>query len=502
MERRKFIVNSSLAALTLPFWLQGCKSLLVSDFPIYVDSDHATGHLIMKSQQWERVKKGTIGIAIVGGGIAGVTAAYQLRERDIKLFELSSRLGGTASAKMDNGITFSQGAHYELAYPETYGSEVISMLEQLEIIKYQPWNKAWSFQDRQHIIPFSRRQQCYENGKMRKEVISDGFVKDQFFRIINEYNGDMHLPTRLISTKYRELNAISFIDFLSSRMKIDAKFQQQLDYHMMDDWGGKSNQVSALAGIHYFACRPYLTQSVDLFSPPEGNHYFSNKMVDAIDKEKIKTSHLVSNIEKIGTTFSIEVIDVLNQVINVYSADQVIYAGQKHALKYIYPKEADLFDQKQAPWMVMNFVCDGNPSKYGFWQNEFLGENRSFLGFIDSSVQDREVQNGKRVITAYYCLSPEDREYLTTIPDHKQEIADETLGYIQQMLDKKLVVESCHINVMGHAMSIPVPGFLFNDANEHETDLIYAGVDNGRLPLLFEALDSGICAAKLVDKPL
>ena len=103
---------------------------------------------------------------------------------------------------------------------------------------------------------------------------------------------------------------------------------------------------------------------------------------------------------------------------------------------------------------------------------------------------------------AYYCLSPEDREYLTTVPDHKQEIAEETLGYIQEMLDEKLDVESCHVKVMGHAMSIPVPGFLFNDANKHETDLIYAGVDNGRLPLLFEALDSGICAANLVNESL
>ena len=96
------------------------------------------------------------------------------------------------------------------------------------------------------------------------------------------------------------------------------------------------------------------------------------------------------------------------------------------------------------------------------------------------------------MLTAYYCLKPSDREYLTTIPSNKESIVAETLGYIAKALGRKPKVEACHINVMGHAMAIPKPGFLFNDANEKGTDLIYAGVDNGRLPLLFEALDSGL----------
>jgi hypothetical protein len=54
---------------------------------------------------------------------------------------------------------------------------------------------------------------------------------------------------------------------------------------------------------------------------------------------------------------------------------------------------------------------------------------------------------------------------------------------------------------MGHAMPIPQPGYLFNDANKSRgnSNLAYAGVDNGRLPLLFEAIDSGTIAVKEVD---
>ena len=62
-------------------------------------------------------------------------------------------------------------------------------------------------------------------------------------------------------------------------------------------------------------------------------------------------------------------------------------------------------------------------------------------------------------------------------------------------LGERPEITACYINVMGHAMAIPGPGFLFNDANHQNTELAYAGVDNGRLPLLFEALDSGLMAA-------
>lgn len=490
MKRRDFIKGGT-AAITLPFWLQGCQYLATDSFPIHLKSDHGVGHLLMKGREWKRVQAEATQTIIVGGGIAGVSAAKGLGHHNFKLFELSGRLGGTSGAQEHEGLLFSQGAHYELAYPEYYGEEVLTLFEQLDIIKYEPWKKLWSFQDRQHIIPFARRQQCYEDGQMRNEVIWDEAVRKEFYGLMAQFDGKMPLPTRLIEEEYRHLNDVTFKEYLSSQMTVDPIFERQLDYHMLDDWGGTTQQVSALAGIHYFACRPYLTQAVDLFSPTEGNSYFLNKIAASLPQEQLMTNHLVSKIEKKGSAFEVEVLDVNQEQVNVHRAEQVIYAGQKHALKYIYPKESALFDQEQAPWMVVNFVCEGTPQKYGFWQNEFLGENPTFLGFIDSSVQDQSPQKGKRVLTAYYCLKPEDRNYLTTIPDHKEEIAQETLGYIHEMLNEKLQVEACYINVMGHAMSIPTKGFLFNDANDQDTDLRYAGVDNGRLPLLFEAVDSG-----------
>ena len=496
MKRRDFIKKSAITA-SLPFWLQSCQlSSWRNEFPIFVHSDYQSGHLAIKGKDWPKVPAISTETLIVGGGMAGLSAAYQLRDQDTLLLEVSDRFGGTSAAKSHEQISFAQGAHYDLAYPEYYGQEVLQILEELNIIQYESWHKAWNFVDKQHLIPYARRQTCYDHGKRRTEVIEDRFLRHQFHQIMDEYEGKMPLPTRLISEELHHLNDITFHDFLKDKMDITPAFKRQVSYHMMDDYGGNMNQVSALAGIHYFKCRPYQSQPMDLLSPSQGNDYFVQKILAELSPAKVKHSHLVHRIEKTGEGFTVHALDTLNQHSLTINCDQLIYAGQKHALRYIHPADYPLFEQnEQAPWMVINFITKAKHGNYGFWQNEFLGDNEQFLGFIDSSAQSREDLNGKRILTAYYCLKPEDRNYLTTIDKNKKRIVTETLEKIELMLEESLEIESAHINVMGHAMPIPKPGFLFNTPKSN-SGIRHAGVDYGRLPLLFEAMDSGIVAAQ------
>ena len=497
MKRREFLKYGS-AGLTLPFWLQYCDFPGTS-YPVSLHSDHHTGHLLFQSTNWKAVRIDAIEVAIVGGGLAGLAAAHQLGETNFQVFELSDSFGGTVSTASFDGVQFSQGAHYDLAYPDHYGEEVISLLDALNLIKYEPWKRAWSFKDQQHLIPSFRKQQCYDFGNRRKDVIPESLLKNQFVDLMLQYDGEMRMPTRLINTQYATLNDISFSDFLRSELPITSDFLQQVNYHMYDDYGGDASMVSALAGIHYFTCRPYYTQDVPLFSPPNGNRYFADAMINKMNPGRLRSSCLVKSIRKDGEGFELEIVNIRKQVVEEVRARSVIYAGQKHALKYVYPEQASLFETTYAPWMVVNLITQQKTGVYGHWQNEFLGKNPSFLGFIDSSVQSQASLNGKRVFTGYYCLSPSDRQYLIAVADSKESIARETQGYVEEMLETSIDVEGCCIKVMGHAMPIPAPGYLLKDANNaSNAEMIYAGVDNGKLPLLYEALDSGLQAASLI----
>lgn len=497
MKRRKFLKYST-AGLSLPFWLQYCD-FPNSEYPVKFNSDHKTGHLLFKSKEWKKVKGKDTEVAIVGGGIAGLTAAHQLKTVDFQLYELSHSLGGTVSTETYNGLQFSQGAHYDLAYPENYGKEVLTLLQELGLIVYEPWNKSWSFKDQRHIIPPFRRQQCYDFGNRRRDVIPESPLKNHFVELMLQYDGRMTMPTRLVDPTLRHLGKLTFKEFLTRELPVTEAFLRQVDYHMYDDYGGSSEMVSALAGIHYFVCRPYYTKEVPLFSPPNGNKYFAEALLRQMDSKRVNPSSMVQRIQKNGNEYELEILNVKAKQIEEVTARKVIYAGQKHALKYIFPEQAKLFANTYAPWMVVNLISDQTSGEYGFWQNEFLGDNEQFLGFIDSSVQSQAALKGKRVFTGYYCLDPADRAHLLSIEEAKQNIAEETQGYIEKMLQKSIKIEAGFIKVMGHAMPIPAPNYLFKDANDSaDADMIYAGVDNGRLPLLFEAMDSGVQAAALV----
>lgn len=496
MKRRDFIKSSAL--VTLPLLLKSCEwSAENYQFPIRVHSDAKTGHLVYESNTFTQVKLDAIDTLIVGGGIAGLAAANRLRGTDYLLCELSKELGGTSSAYRNNELTFSQGAHYDLSYPSNYGAEVLQFLEELNIIKYQPWNDRWSFVDTQYLIKHRRKNQCYDHGEFRKDVLAESDLKASFLTLMRAYKNDMRLPSRTIDKKHHALDKITFTDFLSTKLKLTPDFIKGLDYHMKDDYGSNASTVSALAGIHYFACRPYYDEVVELFSPPEGNNYFIQKMADRLTSDQLLTEHLVSQITETADGFKVNIIDVANQRIKVVKAKKIIYAGQKHALKFIYPVGYELFKENEiAPWMVVNVVIDNKLPKLGFWQNEMLTDDPTFLGFVDSDTQHGNPEY--RVLTGYYCLPPSSRENLINAEENKAAIAEMTIKHMSSYFKEDItsLVKRVDLKVMGHAMPIPKPGYLFNDRNEAggNPNIIYAGVDNGRLPLLFEALDSGLSA--------
>ncbi len=498
MKRRKFIQLSSLA--TLPLLLKSCDWLASgTDFEVTVFTDIHTGHLLFESQSYAVQTIEKVETLIVGGGIAGLSAASQLKGKDFLLCELSDNLGGTSSWSQHGDTTFAQGAHYDLAYPANYGDGVLGLLESLNIIEYQGWKDAWSFKGSEYIITHRRKSQCFEKGAFRQEVLPKGDLSAAFYQLISKYDGVMKMPTRLIDPAYHELNQLTFIDFLKDKLSLTPEFVRGLDYHMLDDWGGTASQVSALAGVHYFACRPYYNQVVDLFSPPQGNGYFIDKMAK-VHQDELLTRHLVKSITEKGGSFEVDIVDIENKAIKKIRANKVVYAGQKHALKYILPDQYALFESNQyAPWLVLNFIVKDELPGRGYWQNEMLTEDETFMGFVDSDTQ-HTTSNGKRVFTAYYCLPPESREDLRNVEANKEVIAEKTLGYLNQYFKRDLgpLVEHVYIKVMGHAMPIPGPGYLFNDKNATRKykNLTFAGVDNGRLPLLFEAVDSGLEALK------
>ncbi len=93
MKRRNFIQISSLSLAAL--LVDGCTNQ--EEYDVTFLNDMAVGHLAYESHNYPTTKSLKTKYLIVGGGIAGMSAAYRLRHEDFMLFELSDLLGGSSA---------------------------------------------------------------------------------------------------------------------------------------------------------------------------------------------------------------------------------------------------------------------------------------------------------------------------------------------------------------------------------------------------------------------
>ncbi len=128
------------AFLGFPFALSACQSdSKNSPFPEgeIVGANVSVGHLLRENRNvefpannWETVK-----VAIIGGGAAGLTAAYKFQKEnfnDFVLLELENKIGGTSQSGTSNLVGYPWGAHY-LPVPFRENTELISLLDEMQL---------------------------------------------------------------------------------------------------------------------------------------------------------------------------------------------------------------------------------------------------------------------------------------------------------------------------------------------------------------------------------
>lgn len=502
MDRRHFLKLSAIGGVGLTSCWSIEQKKVEIHFPIHVRSNMNTGHKIMHAISIPSSTSVHTETLIVGGGIAGLSAANSLNSGDFILCEMDDDFGGTSGATKVGGNLFSQGAHYDLSYPQNYGHEALELLEKMDVIAYDNTLNQFTFKDRQFIIPEENQEICYTKKGFQDAPIKAGINKKDFIDLLQPYVGEMKMPTRLIHERFRALNDISFFQFIDKYLVHDPSLITGIDYQMIDDYGSNCSNVSALAGIHYYACRDYYGKNKpELFSPPEGNYYFIKKLMSNINGNRLKASSIVFNIEKNGRFYATKIFNTKTEKVETITSKNIIYGGQKNALKFIYPQYYPLFSNTQySPWVAINFELKKSIPGEHKWQNDMLRVNQKLMGFVNAETQN----NNHKVLTMYMCFNPSERKEMPKIMANPKAIVEEGVNYLNQFFNTSTqeYIQSAHIKIMGHAMPIPTKGYLFNDRNEQtkNENFFFAGTDNGRLPLMLEALDSGIFAANLINQ--
>ena len=496
----------------------------------------ALGHRLRKPDFPLPTETKSLDLAIVGGGVAGLSAAWQLSRRGVKnfkLFELEDVLGGNARAGKSTVTPFPWGAHY-LPLPSREAVYVRRLLADLGVLKsgidsdtplYDEAALVHAPQDRLYrnglwqegLVPHLRAPGEIDQFKKFDELI-DGFKqqRDLFG------HKPFAIPSALASrdARYAALDSIDMRRWLVTQGLDSPALHWYVDYGCRDDFGSLSKDTSAWAGVHYFACRSGQAKNADPHSVltwPEGNGYLTRRLEEWLQERVTGLFSAGAICTKVVASKTHTEIDIYyaseNRSVR-YKARRVLWAAPAFVLARVWDNAPPQFRDavktiEYVPWLVANLHLMKPPEDAGpaplSWDNVIYNSNA--LGYVVATHQTIRTRPGPTVLTYYWPHSGEPpaqarkRMMDTPWPEWIKAILADLRRPHERIAHS---IERIDLWRWGHAMPQPSPGFLTSPARAAlaglQGPLVFAHSDLSGLSLFEEANYAGVRAAEIAAR--
>jgi phytoene dehydrogenase-like protein len=467
-------------------------------------------------------------VVIIGGGIAGLSAGWWLKKQgveDFMLLELEPHCGGNSQFGENPVSRYPLGAHY-LPIPSDSSVYVREMLEDFGVIQGTDEKKRPIYDDTMVCqAPHERlfKDGAWEEGIVPKRGITpaeDQKIK-RFFETVHQLkqqNGQdgkpafsIPLATSSLDPDFLKLDKISFQDWATQQDLRCKPLDWYLNYCCRDDYGANWEQVSAWAGLHYFASRKGEAANAEagsILTWPEGNGWLVKKLTEQL-KDHIQSDTLVYHLE--NTKTGIDVFYEQNTKTMAIKAEQVICALPRFIASRIIPAlpksaPAYLAHLEYAPWLVANLTLKHPPESVGAglsWDN--VSYYSKSLGYVVATHQTITQYPAKTVITYYLPLTDEPpnqarkRLHQTATEQWETQILDD-LSHIHPEIRE--LVEHIELWPWGHGMISPGINWLWNPLRQEMQkplgNIHFAHSDMSGVSIFEEAQYHGIQAAKRV----
>ncbi|SFR84677.1 FAD-dependent oxidoreductase [Sphingomonas jatrophae] len=483
-------------------------------------ADAARGHKLRDGRFPPPAETRETGIAIVGGGVAGLAAAWALAEaghENVTLFELEDQPGGNARSGRNAVSAFPLGAHY-LPIPNAEATSVRHLLERLGIITgwsggkpiFDPYQVVADLDER--LLRLGR----WQEGLEPSFALSPGERRESeaFFAAMANYRAmrgrdgrpAFALPATFSSrdAELLALDRISFATWLDRKGFRSPALRAHLRYCCRDDYGCEPEHTSAWAGIHYFAGRRGEAANVDgdaVLTWPSGNGHLTQAMARRV-ASRISGGQVVHAVRTEGAGAVIDSYDVAAGRTIRWQAQAAIVAAPRFVAARLVGGSAEGFSY--APWVVANVTVDRLPRGPGTalaWDN--VSSTSPSLGYVVATHQSQGAVDGPTVLTWYDALSSMPpaaaRRLMLSRPlgEWQRLVADDLLAMNP---DLKGAIRRIDVWRWGHGMIRPVPGFLWGAAREAAAEarppLFFAHSDLSGLSLFEEAHYRGTLAAE------
>lgn len=465
-------------------------------------------------------------IAIIGSGVAGLSAARELQRQgihDFTVFELEPMIGGNAASGQNAVSAYPWGAHY-LPIPSKESDFLYPFLQEENIITGFDENGTPYYNEL--YLCHDLKERLYINGTWQEGLVphhglskADSQEIERFFSEMAKFKhakgtdgrSAFAIPVDKSSSDitFRQLDAMTMADYLSHHQFHSPYLHWYVNYCCRDDFGAGSKIVSAWAGIHYFAARRSLIKNDDddaILVWPEGNGFLVNCLAKAFT-DKIKTESLVYNVLPHAQGMAIHYFDAKQQASAECVADYVIMATPRFvAHKLCHADFADCFkecDQLQyAPWLVANVTVNAMPNSRGAslaWDN--VSYYNTSVGYIHAKHQSLSAARIQSVLTYYRPLDelPPKEARQTALhrdPHEWQQIIMNDFENMHEGIGNHIT--DIQYRLLGHGMICPTPNLITTkrqQLNRSHGRLFFAHSDMSGLSLFEEAYWQGLQTA-------
>lgn len=467
-----------------------------------------------------------IDVLIVGGGVAGLSAAWQLERagfQSYRLLELEQAIGGTSRWGESPAGRFPWGAHY-LPAPRAENPVLIELLAEMGLVEGTD-ARGDPIIGEQFLCRDPEERVFFENAWHEGLWFPEGLTPDdtqQFARFesaVDEWvdwrDGEgrpaFTIPVSACSdsAELRALDQQSMSAWMDEQKISSARVRWLVDYACRDDYGLTLSQTSAWAGLFYFASRISGRggSARPLITWPEGNGRLVSHLAQR-SQSRIETGWAAASIRPAGSGGPVAVLAVNDAgAVRGFAARDVVFAAPQFLAPRLIAGYGEARGQSirnfdYGSWLVANLHLRGRPEEPGFplaWDN-VLYESQS-LGYVVNTHQSGR-DRGPTVWTWYLPLCDEGsagRKRLEALS--WGDCAELSLLDLEQAHpDLRLFVERVDVMKWGHAMIRPRPGFVWGpDRREMQQPfqrIHFAHSDLSGLALFEEAFHHGVRAAE------
>ena len=457
-----------------------------------------TGHRLRDHARFAAPKQQVrVPIVIVGGGMAGLNAAWHLDKRgfrDFVLLEMEPHAGGNSRWGENEISKFPWAAHY-VPVPAKGESLARELFEELGVWRDGQWDER--------VLCFDPQERLFINGHWQDGIEpEDGATArdreqyQRFEKMMAEFRatGQFTIPMDR-GLKPSPLDRMSMADWLAGERFDSPLLGWYINYACRDDYGARARDTSAWAGIQYFASRE--PEEKGPLTWPEGNGWIAGRLIAKLDRY-IRSGSPVYRVARDGSRLRV----FTEQV--EYTTEAVIWAAPTFLASYIIQGAPRADGFQYSPWLTANLTLDRIPDQKGSepaWDNVIY--ESPTLGYVNATHMSLATHIDKTVWTYYWSLAehaPADSRRLLLAKDWNY-WKEAILNDLERAHpDIRQCVAHMDIMRIGHAMARPSPGFIFSEERERWLrplgNIFFANSDLSGFSIFEEAQYRGVDAAK------